>query len=132
LGSSARPKLYFIFNRCHRGFRLKLRMRDVVENLEHDELVKVIKDIEETGGLHLKNLVKEQIKENEKLHDNCCAICSNKLDPSSTNNYTLIFEPDDFRKKASFCALDCLEYFLGNLKKIKNGEDPWKIQKQSS
>lgn len=104
---------------------MKARLRDIVQNLEHEDLVKMMKDIDVTGGIHLKNLLKAQIKENEKQHEQFCSTCAGKLDPNSTNNFTLIFGPDDFKKKASFCALDCMEYFLENLKKIKKGEDPW-------
>jgi hypothetical protein len=35
----------------------------------------------------------------------------------------LIFGPKDFRKKASFCALDCLEYFIEKIKKEKKAKE---------
>lgn len=46
-----------------------------------------------------------------------CAVCGSKLDESQYV-YTLVFGPDDFQKKASFCGLDCMEYFLNYLKKL--------------
>ena len=97
---------------------MKKKLRDVIDYLEYDELVKIKKDLT-LGGLHLLQLVDAQIKEETKKHDVFCCVCNNKLDLYSVHNYTLVFGPDDLRKKASFCAIDCLEYFLKNLKDLR-------------
>jgi hypothetical protein len=97
---------------------MKYRLRDVIDSLEFDELVKMKKDIE-AGGFHLKRFVEDKIKEEEKKHDAFCANCSAKINPGSTTTFTLIFGPDDFKKKATFCGQDCLEYFLSELKQMK-------------
>lgn len=97
---------------------MKYRLREVIDSLEFDELVKMKKDVEQ-GGFHLKQFLDKKIKEQEKKHEQYCSNCSAELKPESTNNFTLVFGPDDFRKKASFCGLDCLEYFLKELKHIK-------------
>jgi hypothetical protein len=96
------------------------RLREFLDSLEHYELVKFKQELEK-GTLNLGKALQEKIKENEKNHAKCCTTCSNSLDPYNTNNYTLIFGPDDFMKKASFCGLDCLEYFLIKLKQMKKG-----------
>lgn len=93
-------------------------MREIVPGLEHDELVKVKKDLD-TGGIHLRKLIDSQIKKNEKEHEQYCSTCQARIDPESTTTYTLIFGPDSFKKKATFCATDCLEYFLSQVKQIK-------------
>ena len=98
------------------------RFKEFLDSLEHYELVKLKQDIEK-GNINLAKAIQNKIKELEKQHATTCATCSNTLDPYNTNNYTLIFGPDDFRKKASFCGLDCLEYFLIKLKQIKRGGD---------
>ena len=97
---------------------MKYRLRDLMGKVDYDDLVRMKKDLE-NGGMHLQDLVDMKIKEESMKHRENCSICNNELDPRSTNNFTLVFGPHDFRKKASFCALDCLEYFLRNLKDIK-------------
>ena len=96
------------------------RLTEFLNSLDHFELNKLKQELEK-GNIHLAKLIQEKIREHEKRHKKYCTTCSNNLDPYNTNNYTLIFGPDDFRKKASFCGLDCLGYFLIKLKQIKNG-----------
>jgi hypothetical protein len=93
-------------------------LREVIGSLEYEELVKMKKDLE-AGGFHLKKFIEHEIKEHEKKHEQLCATCSAKIDPSSINTFTLIFGPEDFKKKATFCGHDCLEYFQNELKQMK-------------
>lgn len=97
---------------------MKKKLRDVMDYLEYEELLKIKKDLT-MGGLHLLQLVDSKIKEETKCHDIYCCICNSRLEPYSVNNYTLVFGPEDLKKKASFCAVDCLEYFLKNLKDLR-------------
>jgi hypothetical protein len=97
---------------------MKYKLREVIDSLDYNEMVKMRKDID-AGGFHLKKFLDSKIKEQEKAHDTSCANCFSELDPNRTNNFTLVFGPHDFRKKASFCGVDCLEYFLKELKKMK-------------
>lgn len=97
---------------------MKYRLRDVINTLEYDELLKIKNDLD-NGGFHLKQFIDTKIKEIEKEHEQFCSNCSSALNPNSTNNFTLIFGPHDFRKKTSFCGMDCMEYFLKELKQIK-------------
>ena len=92
-------------------------VKEMVNALEYDDLVRVKKDLDH-GAIHLKNLIQVKIKEHVLNHKKSCATCHNQINPYSTNNFTLVFGPEDFRKKASFCAVDCLEYFLKQLKEI--------------
>ena len=94
------------------------RFTKFLGSLEHYELVRLKKEIEK-GNLDIVKEIQENIREHERKHAKYCVTCSNTLDPYNTNNYTIIFGPDDFRKKASFCGLDCLDYFLIKLKKMK-------------
>lgn len=97
---------------------MKKRFGELIDYVEYEDLLKLKNDIED-GGFHLKKLVEKKIKEHNTKHDQQCAVCSNILDTYSINNYTLVFGPEDFKKKASFCGIDCLGYFLTNLKKMK-------------
>ncbi len=94
------------------------RFEDVVDILDYDELMRFKNDLD-TGAITLKKLLEERIKKKLKEHEKICATCSNNLNFYKTNNYTLVFGPDDFKKKASFCGLDCLEYFILKLKDMK-------------
>lgn len=95
-----------------------MRFRDLVNNLDHFELLALKKDLV-GGATATKKLVDDKIKENEKGREKFCAVCDQKLDQYSTN-YTILFGPDDFKKRASFCEIDCLEYFITKLKGINN------------
>jgi len=97
------------------------RFTKFLSSLEHYELVRIKKQLE-TGDLDIEKEVQGYIKDLEKKHATDCVTCSNTLDTYNTNNYTLVFGPDDFRKKASFCGLDCLEYFFIKLKQMKQGD----------
>ncbi|MBI2656521.1 hypothetical protein HYX03_02175 [Candidatus Woesearchaeota archaeon] len=94
------------------------RFEEVIEILDYNELMRFKSDLD-TGAITLKRLLEEKIKRKLKEHEKVCATCSNDLDFYKTNNYTLVFGPDDFKKKASFCGLDCLEYFMIKLKDMK-------------
>ena len=93
------------------------RFKKFLSTLEHYELVKLKQEIKK-GNLDIEKEIQGHIKDLEKKHAKSCTTCSNSLDPYNTNNYTIIFGPDDFKKKASFCGLDCLEYFTIKLKQI--------------
>jgi len=95
-------------------------VKDFIYGMDYEDLIKLKKDIVEFKGLHLTKLVEERLKEIEKEHDVNCANCMTKIDPENINNFTLIFGPASFRKKATFCGTDCMEYFLAKLKKIKS------------
>ena len=94
------------------------RFENVFEVLDYNELMRFKNDFD-NGAVALKRLLEENIKNKLKEHEKICATCSNTLNFYKTNNYTLIFGPDDFKKKASFCGLDCLEYFIKKLNDMK-------------
>jgi len=94
------------------------KFEEMFDVLDYNELMRFKNDLD-SGAITSKKLLEEKIKRRLKEHEKVCAICSNNLDFYKTNNYTLLFGPDDFKKKASFCGLDCLEYFIIKLKDIK-------------
>ena len=100
------------------------RFEEIIEILDYNELMRLKNDLD-TGAITIKRLLEEKIKKRLREHERICATCSNNLNFYKINNYTLIFGPDDFKKKASFCGLDCLEYFIIKLKdmKTKSQED---------
>lgn len=107
------------------------RFMRFLDSLEHYELIRLRQEMEK-GTLDIPKSVQKKIKEHEKRHSGYCTTCSNTLDLYNTNNYTIIFGPEDFRKKASFCGLDCLEYFLIKLKQMKKGTEKTEFSGTSS
>ena len=94
------------------------KFEEVVDVLDYSELMRFKGDLD-SGAIAIKRLLEERIKKKLKEHERICATCSNTLNFYKSSNYTLIFGPDDFKKKASFCGLDCLEYFIIKLKEFK-------------
>ncbi len=97
------------------------RLRRIIGNFGYEELANLKKDLEE-GGVELKRIVEQKIRQYETTHEKTCSVCYNDLEPYSLHNYTLVFGPDDFKKKAGFCGMDCLQYFLENFKNIERGD----------
>ena len=95
------------------------RFEDVFDVLDYNELMRFKGDMD-TGAVTIKRLLEEKIKRKLKEHEKVCATCSNNLNFYKTSNYTLVFGPDDFKKKASFCGLDCLEYFIIKMKEMRS------------
>ncbi len=94
---------------------MKKKLREIVENLDHEDLMKLEKDLL-SGAIHIKKLVNDQIKEIEEKEKKSCTTCGKPINPYYSSYFTIIFGPPDLKKKASFCEVDCLEYFLANFK----------------
>lgn len=107
---------------------MKRRFAEVVEMIDFNELVNMKKDIDK-GGMEIERVITQKIKEELKKHNIYCTTCNTKINPYSTSNFTLIFGPEDLKKKATFCALDCMEYFIENLKDLRRD---WKNAKQKA
>jgi hypothetical protein len=95
--------------------KMKFRLRDIMDSIEEDDLAKMQADLMK-GGIFLRKLVDDKLQEMEKSKRGFCVTCGSDL-LEAQSPYTLIFGPDDFRRKASFCEVDCLEYFMAGLKK---------------
>ncbi len=94
------------------------KFEELFEVLDYDELMRFKSDLD-SGAITVKKLLEEKIKRKLKEHEKVCATCSGQLNFYKVSNYTMVFGPDDFKKKASFCGLDCLEYFIIKLKDMK-------------
>jgi len=96
----------------------------MVKAMDYWELLTVKKDLE-NGSVNMKKIIRHQIKERQKEHGKRCSVCSCDIAPDNHTSFTLLFGPEDFKKKGTFCAMDCLEYFISKLKNID-------VQSQSS
>jgi hypothetical protein len=93
---------------------VKKRFVDVVEMIAYEDLLKIKKDVED-GGFFVREIVNDRIKAEESRTNPECTVCANSL-TDDNDTYTIIFGRGNEKKKVSFCALDCLEYFLKELK----------------
>lgn len=87
-----------------------------IQTLSKEDLEKIENDIkagvlqQKIRGHYTKLAVQEQ---------KVCAVCG----MGTNEGFTLVFGPADFRKKATFCAMDCLEYFIQHLKGTKDNNE---------
>ena len=97
---------------------MKLKLNDAIGSIDYDDLVELNRDLEQ-GGSSIKQLVKEHIVRKENEMGKRCNVCQAEIDVSKTNNFTMLFGPEGLRRKANFCALDCMKYFIADLEKRK-------------
>jgi hypothetical protein len=101
------------------------KLSKLISELDEEDLKLIQKDLE--AG-NLDKLISQKIREKTQADFNkVCPVCQA---PTDEESITLIFGPKGLRKKASFCALDCLEYFINRIKKQKKIENE-KIENQS-
>jgi hypothetical protein len=87
------------------------RLAKLIESLDEGDLKLIKKDLE-IGNI--EKLINKKLQDKkEEDFNKVCPVCQT---PIEEENLTLIFGPEDLRKKASFCAMDCLEYFLNRIK----------------
>jgi len=95
------------------------KLSKIIDDLDENELELIKRDLE--AG-HIEKLINQKINEKKEQDFNkVCPVCQTPIDEDSL---TLIFGPKGLRRKASFCALDCLQYFVNKIKAERaQGED---------
>jgi hypothetical protein len=93
----------------------KKRLTDVVGSLDYEELVNLQRDLFKGGGA-IKQVITNRIREMNTAEARTCGTCGTAINLRTAKEFTLIFGPADLKKRASFCALDCMDYFFNNLK----------------
>lgn len=96
---------------------MKHKFKEFLENLSYGEVVDFQKQVKDSKSL-MRKMVDDQIDVIERTNARVCATCGHQLN-LQTKNLTMHFGPETFKKKASFCAFDCLEFFLTQLKAIE-------------
>ncbi|MBI2144477.1 hypothetical protein HYU17_05005 [Candidatus Woesearchaeota archaeon] len=100
-----------------RFVHMRKKVGELIGALDYEELVELQRDL--FGGASVtKQIVSNKIKEINESQTRICATCGSSVNLSANYEYTLIFGPKDLKKRASFCAVDCLEYFFAQLKRI--------------
>jgi hypothetical protein len=102
------------------------KLAGVINSMNYSELKAIQKDLAEGN---MGRLIKAKIDQTERTlgHDErVCPTCG-ALISEATSKYTLVFGPEDFKKKALFDEIDCLSFFIDKLKEqradLKSSED---------
>ena len=97
---------------------MKKSVRQIINELDYEDILKLKYDIEH-GSLHIKKLLDSRMKEIENKNIHICATCGKKINPFKDYEITLSYGYPDFRRRAHFCGIDCLEHFIEELKRIE-------------
>jgi hypothetical protein len=87
------------------------KLNDMINSMNYEDLKKIERDLNEGHISKLINTRLKKIDQNKKI----CPICYKDI-MEGEEAFTLTFGPSDFKKKASFCALDCLEFFISQMR----------------
>ncbi len=101
---------------------MKKKVEEAIDDLDYEELIRIKEDIENSNAIYMKSLVSKKISDIEQKERKICVTCGQEINPYYFDEFRLEFGPRDLRKGASFCALDCLEYFLDRLKNTEKGK----------
>ena len=96
--------------------------REAISALDYSELCNLRDDLKQ-GGKRIRGWVEQQLRAFEQQHQQQCAVCGAAIEAESTSTTTLVFGPESFKKKATFCARDCLTYFLQHQQDLKKKAD---------
>ncbi len=67
-----------------------------------------------------KGKIKELINQkSQQTEQKTCAVCGEKFE--KITGLSIEFGSPEFRRRAHFCAMDCMEYFLESMKKKNTG-----------
>jgi hypothetical protein len=88
-----------------------------LENLSYSEVLEFNKEIKNAISPVRKTLT-DHIDVLERMNSRICATCGNQLS-LQTKNLVLNFGPEDFKKRAHFCAFDCLDFFINQLRAVE-------------
>lgn len=87
-------------------------MQEFLDKLDYDDVM-LLKEHSSNGKI--EDLIMKRAKE-VQTKARPCPTCSAVLEKDKS--IVLQFGPKDFRKEARFCGVDCLMYFLQNMKDV--------------
>ncbi len=92
------------------------KLSKIISELSYEELKLIKKDLSEGN---MENLINSRLKSFEETKGPAiCPICNTQINDVENGALTLFFGEKDFRRKATFDAVDCLEEFISHLKRI--------------
>ncbi|MBI2137641.1 hypothetical protein HYU12_03925 [Candidatus Woesearchaeota archaeon] len=99
----------------------KKKLADVMDSLEYEELISLQKDLF-NGGVAIRQLVNNKLREISAVESRVCATCGAQINLMVSNELSLIFGSSEAKRRVSFCAIDCMEYFTRTLKGLVSKE----------
>ncbi|MBI2663916.1 hypothetical protein HYX10_01075 [Candidatus Woesearchaeota archaeon] len=95
----------------------KKKFTDVVSSLDYEELIDLQRELY-AGGAGIKQVVSNKLREISASESRTCGTCGSGVNLRVAAEFTLIFGTAESKKRISFCALDCMEYFTRGLKQL--------------
>lgn len=95
---------------------MKQRLMNILQTMDYNDLRQLKWDLDK-GNFDFNAALMDIIRKKEKTHKKYCSCCGSDILPSE-NSYTMLFGPDDFRKKATFCGRDCMASFMQKLELV--------------
>lgn len=90
----------------------------VLNKMTYDDLQEVRQEL--VAG-KVRTYIDRRLEKIEQRGMKSCPVCGGQVDISKKEHLALDFGSPDFRKRAHFDAIDCLEYFLARIKDQKRG-----------
>ena len=91
------------------------KLKRLIEEMDEDDLVNLKRDVDEGN---MQRLLKERLDAKRKGPSVSCPVCG--MSVNEQEGFHLQFGSSDFRQKATFDGVDCLEYFIERLKKKRS------------
>ena len=86
--------------------------------MDYPELKSLQKDLYcGNKSLAIKSKIKH-LEKNKSDNQSLCPVCGTEME-STKSKFTLIFGTTGFKKKAIFCEIDCLQFFISQLKETE-------------
>lgn len=92
------------------------KLSKLIEHLSYEDLIRLRQDV--LAG-HVEHHINKRLSIIEPTKSGMCPVCNGKV---ADDHYTLVFGPGNFRQKASFDGVDCLQYFLEKLQEKQEGK----------
>ncbi len=93
------------------------KLREILDMFEYEELARLREELDGNVSF-LKTEIEQRLQEIENSENNVCVTCGRRINPSRKDYFQLVFGPAELKKKAHFCAADCLEYFVRKLREL--------------
>jgi len=87
------------------------KLHSIINAMGYNELKAIEHDLYQGN---IGSLIKKRIDEYDALSVKICPTCGAKVTDEA---FSLIWGAKDFRKKANFCAVDCLQFFINRFNK---------------
>jgi hypothetical protein len=94
--------------------QMRFDFKTLLYSLTYQQLLELEFELNK-GSPNLKNHIANLKERLEMQQKSICATCGCQLNPDKHQVLTLVFGPTDFRKKGSFCGIDCHKEFISRL-----------------